>query len=129
MPSSRAPSSAGRVRPMKLAFLFCAAAGALGSSHDAHPLCDERFLFHQLLSRRDVARPEEATGPAQRKVFAMAKAMQNFMYLVGDRVTRECVVIDACSGSGPTLKLKGGCCIAPGPFVLASCGYHKNTIQ
>jgi glyoxylase-like metal-dependent hydrolase (beta-lactamase superfamily II) len=63
---------------------------------EPHPLCDERFLFHQLLVGRDVAVPEQATGAQQRAVFNFARQMQNFMYLVGDAVTRECVVVDPC---------------------------------
>ena len=32
----------------------------------------------------------------QKQIFVAAKQMQNFIYLVGDARTRECVVIDAC---------------------------------
>jgi len=66
------------------------------SSETLHPLCNERFLFRQLLAGRDVAQPGRASGAQQARLFSMAKQMQNFMYLVGDAVTRECVAIDAC---------------------------------
>lgn len=43
----------------------------------------DRFSFHQLLSGRDFARSDP-----------LASQMVNFSYLIGDRVTRECVVVD-----------------------------------
>ena len=61
-----------------------------------HELCDDQLIFHQLLGGVDVAVPEKAVSLAQRNVFTMAKGMKNFMYVVGDAVTKECVVIDAC---------------------------------
>jgi glyoxylase-like metal-dependent hydrolase (beta-lactamase superfamily II) len=73
---------------------MCAAASA-ATSFTQHDLCDERFLFHQMLAGVDVAVPRRV-GAEQRKLFSMAKSMQNYMYLVGDAVTRECVAIDAC---------------------------------
>jgi glyoxylase-like metal-dependent hydrolase (beta-lactamase superfamily II) len=47
------------------------------------PTSDDRLYFHQLLCGRDIAR----TDP-------VARQMVNFVYLVGDRGTGECVVID-----------------------------------
>jgi glyoxylase-like metal-dependent hydrolase (beta-lactamase superfamily II) len=44
---------------------------------------DDRFYFHQLLSGRDFARGD-----------GLAQQMVNFSYLIGDRVTRECLLID-----------------------------------
>ena len=69
---------------------------AVGATAAEHELCDERFLFRQLLAGRDVAQPSRAANPEQAQVFQMAKGMQNFMYLVGDREARQCVAIDAC---------------------------------
>ena len=77
--------------PMRIMMLMVAYCSGL-----SHPLCDDTFLFAQLLAGHDVARPRDAVGAEQQKVFSMAKGMQNFMYLVGDRNTRECIAIDAC---------------------------------
>jgi len=43
----------------------------------------DRFYFHQLLSGRDFGRADP-----------VAQQMVNFSYLIGDRVTRECVIVD-----------------------------------
>jgi glyoxylase-like metal-dependent hydrolase (beta-lactamase superfamily II) len=48
---------------------------------------DQRIYFRQLLAGRDFAQQDPA-----------AKMMQNFVYLIGDRVTRECVIIDPAWG-------------------------------
>jgi hydroxyacylglutathione hydrolase len=44
---------------------------------------DDRFYFQQLLSGRDFAHGD-----------GLAQQMVNFSYLIGDRVTNECVVVD-----------------------------------
>jgi glyoxylase-like metal-dependent hydrolase (beta-lactamase superfamily II) len=44
---------------------------------------DDRFYFQQLLSGRDFAQGD-----------GLAQQMVNFSYLIGDRVTNECVVVD-----------------------------------
>jgi glyoxylase-like metal-dependent hydrolase (beta-lactamase superfamily II) len=44
---------------------------------------DDRFYFHQLLSGRDFGHED-----------GVAHQMVNFSYLIGDRETRECVVVD-----------------------------------
>lgn len=44
---------------------------------------DERLYFRQLLSGRDFAGDDQ-----------LAQQMVNFVYLIGDRQTRECVVVD-----------------------------------
>ena len=62
---------------------------------EPHHLCDERFFFHQLLAGRDVANPDKALGAVERALFATAKSMQNYMYLVGDASSGECVAVDA----------------------------------
>ena len=52
------------------------------------------FYFRQLLPGRDIAlRP---SNPVDAQIFTAARQMQNFVYLVGDARTRECVVVDAC---------------------------------
>ena len=63
-------------------------------SPDAKPPTDEspadsgdRFYFRQLLAGRDFA----TTDP-------VARQMVNFVYLIGDRVTRECLVVDPAYG-------------------------------
>lgn len=47
------------------------------------PSLDDRFYFRQLLSGRDFARDD-----------GIAHQMVNFSYLIGDRVTRQCLVVD-----------------------------------
>ena len=44
---------------------------------------DDRFYFHQLLSGRDFGRDD-----------GLAHQMVNFSYLIGDRETKECVLVD-----------------------------------
>src|SRR6201992_662589 len=44
---------------------------------------DDRFYFQQLLSGRDFARGD-----------GLAQQMVNFSYLIGDRTTRECLIVD-----------------------------------
>ena len=46
-------------------------------------MLDDRLYFRQLLSGRDFARAEQ-----------VAAQMVNFVYLIGDRQTRECLVVD-----------------------------------
>lgn len=58
--------------------MHCTALSLLVSTlaYEPHALCDERFIFHQLLAGRDVAVPEHASDAQQYKVFSMAKSMQ-----------------------------------------------------
>ena len=46
-------------------------------------MLDDRLYFRQLLSGRDFARADQ-----------VAAQMVNFVYLIGDRQTRECLVVD-----------------------------------
>ena len=46
-------------------------------------MSDDRLYFRQLLSGRDFATSDP-----------MAAQMANFVYLIGDRVTKECLVVD-----------------------------------
>jgi hydroxyacylglutathione hydrolase len=48
---------------------------------------EDRFYFRQLLAGRDVATSD-----------ALARQMVNFVYLIGDRHTGECVVVDPAYG-------------------------------
>ncbi len=48
---------------------------------------DDRFYFRQLLAGRDFARDDQ-----------VARQMVNFSYLIGDRVTGECMVVDPAYG-------------------------------
>lgn len=48
---------------------------------------EDRFYFRQLLAGRDFARNDP-----------IAQQMVNFVYLIGDRVTKECVVVDPAYG-------------------------------
>ncbi|MFM8652792.1 MAG: MBL fold metallo-hydrolase, partial [Acidimicrobiaceae bacterium] len=44
---------------------------------------NDRLYFRQLLSGRDFAQRDQ-----------VAAQMVNFVYLIGDRKTRECIVVD-----------------------------------
>ena len=48
---------------------------------------DDRLYFRQLLSGKDFARDDQ-----------VAQAMVNYAYLIGDRVTGECLVVDPAYG-------------------------------
>jgi hydroxyacylglutathione hydrolase len=57
-----------------------------------HPL-----YFRQLLSGRDHSQnADHVTDPDQSIIFQVAKSMVNFQYLIGDAVTKDVAVIDAC---------------------------------
>ena len=58
-----------------------------GSTPAGGPAGEDRFYFRQLLAGRDFAR----TDP-------VARQMVNFVYLIGDRSTGECVVVDPAYG-------------------------------
>ncbi len=60
---------------------------AVDSAADSAVDRADRFYFRQLLAGRDFA----TTDP-------VARQMVNFVYLIGDRVTRECVVVDPAYG-------------------------------
>ena len=55
---------------------------------------DDRFYFRQLLSGHDFATGDQ-----------MARQMVNFVYLVGDRATGECVIIDPAHGVDELLDI------------------------
>ena len=61
-------------------------------------MCDEALAggvwMKQLFVGRDVA--VSASRPGDEPLFKAAKKSSNFMYLVGDAATRECVAVDAC---------------------------------
>jgi hydroxyacylglutathione hydrolase len=57
------------------------------ASPDAASAAEDRFYFRQLLAGRDFATADP-----------VARQMVNFVYLIGDRVTRECVVVDPAYG-------------------------------
>jgi glyoxylase-like metal-dependent hydrolase (beta-lactamase superfamily II) len=52
-------------------------------------MADDRLYFRQLLSGRDFARGD-----------VMARQMVNFAYLIGDRETKDCVVVDPAYDAG-----------------------------
>ncbi|KAI9597026.1 hypothetical protein BDF19DRAFT_435582 [Syncephalis fuscata] len=49
----------------------------------------------QLLAGRDYA-VIKSLRPIQNKIFEFAGVMRNFIYLIADRDTRDCVIVDAC---------------------------------
>uniref|UniRef100_A0A7S0WXK9 Metallo-beta-lactamase domain-containing protein n=1 Tax=Pyramimonas obovata TaxID=1411642 RepID=A0A7S0WXK9_9CHLO len=61
---------------------------------DANFPDDGTFFFRQLLPGRDLA--VDPSNPRERQLFSMAHRMLNCIYLVGDRSTGECIVIDPC---------------------------------
>jgi len=52
-------------------------------------MADDRLYFRQLLSGRDFARTD-----------MVAQQMRNFAYLIGDKETRDCVVVDPAYAAG-----------------------------
>jgi hydroxyacylglutathione hydrolase len=56
----------------------------------------DRFYFRQLLAGRDFARDD-----------FLAQQMVNFAYLIGDRETGECAVVDPAYGVGELVELAG----------------------
>ena len=64
------------------------------AASSAADLSSDNVFVHQLLAGRDVANPAAARTKAEQTVFSTGKMMQNYMYLVGDPETRECLVFD-----------------------------------
>lgn len=58
---------------------------------------DDRFYFRQLLSGRDFGHNDP-----------IARQMVNFVYLIGDRATGECVVVDPAYDIKGILEIAGG---------------------
>jgi len=54
---------------------------------------DDRLYFRQLLSGRDFAQDDE-----------LARQMVNFVYVIGDRITGECVLVDPAYGVASILE-------------------------
>jgi glyoxylase-like metal-dependent hydrolase (beta-lactamase superfamily II) len=63
----------------------------------ASPKVDDRLYFRQLLSGRDFAAGD-----------MIATQMRNFAYLIGDRETKECVVVDPAYAAGDLLDALEG---------------------
>jgi len=55
---------------------------------------DDGFFFRQLLPGRDLA--VAAANANQQHLFTSATRMMNCIYLVGDRKTGDCIVVDPC---------------------------------
>ena len=55
---------------------------------------NERFYFRQLLSGRDFAKGDP-----------VAEQMVNFVYLIGDRQTKECMVVDPAYAIADILEI------------------------
>ena len=60
-------------------------------------MLDDRLYFRQLLSGRDFARADQ-----------VAAQMVNFVYLIGDRQTRECLVVDPAYAVTDILQIIDG---------------------
>lgn len=60
----------------------------------AEALSDHGFYFRQLRAGNEIC--VNAKTIVETQVFQAAKQMQNFIYVVGDARTRECVVVDCC---------------------------------
>jgi glyoxylase-like metal-dependent hydrolase (beta-lactamase superfamily II) len=63
----------------------------------ASPKVDDRLYFRQLLSGRDFAAGD-----------MIATQMRNFAYLIGDRETKQCVVVDPAYAAGDLLDALQG---------------------
>jgi glyoxylase-like metal-dependent hydrolase (beta-lactamase superfamily II) len=69
---------------------------------------DTTFFFRQLLPGRDIA--VDPSNPKERQLFSMAHRMLNCIYLIGDRATGECIVVDPCwdvEGIKVIVKMQG----------------------
>lgn len=55
---------------------------------------DDSVFIQQLLSGEDIALVEDARDETETQMFRFAKQMVNFQYIVGDKKTKEAVVID-----------------------------------
>ena len=55
---------------------------------------DNSVFIRQLLSGEDIALLEDARDETETQMFQFAKQMVNFQYIVGDKRTKEAVVID-----------------------------------
>ena len=91
-PSSRWCASA-LIAAMVLAGRSCAAKTSAAAGGDAAPthagLGPSSLYFRQLC-------PGDEIATSGSELHAMARSMNNFIYVIGDRDTREAVVIDAC---------------------------------
>lgn len=71
---------------------------AVATPTEVHSALPEALYFRQLHAGRDIA--AATTSP----LHSMAKSMNNFVYVVGDRDTREAVLIDGCWDLGECRK-------------------------
>lgn len=55
---------------------------------------DDGIFFAKLLTGREIANPATAASMGQRQLFTMAQNMMNQQYIVGDRATKEAIVVD-----------------------------------
>ena len=62
--------------------------------HDPTPSLEDRLVFRQWLAGRDFAVGDPVAGQ-----------MANFSYLIGDRVTKQAVLVDPCYAVGELLAL------------------------
>jgi glyoxylase-like metal-dependent hydrolase (beta-lactamase superfamily II) len=66
-----------------------------GAVPPAPPLqATDRLFFKQLLPGEDIALVKDSTSETDQEIFNMAKDMANYIYLIGDAATKECVVVD-----------------------------------
>jgi glyoxylase-like metal-dependent hydrolase (beta-lactamase superfamily II) len=56
---------------------------------------EQNLIVYQLLSGRDTCK-KAFVSPIKALVFRYAEQMQNFIYIIGDAISRECLVVDAC---------------------------------
>jgi len=61
------------------------------------------LYFKQLLVGRDIA--VQPTKDVHRQTFSFAKQMANFVYLVGDATTHECIAVDPCWDIGGLISI------------------------
>ena len=54
------------------------------------------IYFRQLLAGVDIAREQDAANPFDRQAFKFAAQMKNYVYIVGDTESGECVIVDGC---------------------------------
>ncbi|RKP14710.1 beta-lactamase-like protein, partial [Piptocephalis cylindrospora] len=78
----------------------------VGIANAAIKLEDARsgLFIRQILVGRDIA-SGRSLSPIQSRINEAATSMRNFIYLIGDRDTKKCVLIDACWDVNGLLKI------------------------
>ena len=55
---------------------------------------DMKVLIHQVMPGKDICK--KGVNPIQNLIFHYAQQMQNYIYIIGDTISKECIVVDCC---------------------------------